>query len=157
MANRTPTSETDQTQPLAARPPTGDEADPTPAGIPGRGDGPETTTAAERPALGGSGAAGSGRPRDHLGRFLPADSLPPRVELRRIHLPAVPVSVALEHALIDRDADLFLAAQHHRTRMACTVLDAIRFGVEADRLEDAMAMYAGMLVRLPSDDGGRSS
>jgi hypothetical protein len=38
--------------------------------------------------------------------------------------------------------------------MARTLLDAIRFGVEADRLETALAVKAGMLVRLGNDGDG---
>ena len=99
-------------------------------------------------SVGSGGTAGAGRPqRDELGRFIGRS---------RQTVPAqIPTSVALEHALIDVDAALFLADQHRRLEMGRTVLDAIRFGVEADRLETAMATYAGMLVRLGHDGGGR--
>jgi hypothetical protein len=107
---------------------------------------------AAEPALtsGSGGTAGAGRPnraRDEQGRFIGRS---------REKAPApLPTVVALEHALIDVDADLFLAGQHRKLEMGRTVLDAIAFGVEADRLETAMATYAGMLVQLPS--GGERS
>lgn len=90
MANRTPTSDTDQTQPLAARPPTGDGADPTPAGTPGDAVGTalETVDAGAASQIGdGSGAAGAGRP---------SRALVPRPGAGGVELgpDALPVSVA---------------------------------------------------------------
>jgi hypothetical protein len=163
---------------LAAPAPNGaaPKADPTPAGDPDSGEMSESSAASGEPGA-GSDAAGSGRPRlrGPDGRFIGRSRQPRRLEpppgydhmtveeyerlqaqlAARGTTPAeLPVSVALEHALIDVDADLFLAEQHRRLEMARTVLDAIRFGVEADRLETALAVKAGMLVRLGSDGGG---
>jgi hypothetical protein len=144
---------------LAAPAPTGaaSEVDPPPAAsmgdaaTPGVGDAARARPAGPQPRADGSGGtAGAGRPnraRDEQGRFIGRS---------REKTPApLPTVVALEHALIDVDADLFLAGQHRKLEMGRTVLDAIRFGVEADRLETAMATYAGMLVRLGHDDGSR--
>jgi len=130
----------------AAPAPTGaaTKADPTPAGIP---DGSQVPSEPSGDA--GSDAAGSGRPpraRDEHGRFIGTSRLTAAI--------ALPVSVALEHALIEYDADHFLEMQHYKLRMARVLLDAIRFGVEADRLETALAVKAGMLVRLGHDGGG---
>jgi hypothetical protein len=143
---------------FAAPAPTGAaaEVDPPPAAsmgdaaTPGVGDAARARPAGPGPRADGSGGtAGAGRPnraRDELGRFIGRS---------REKVPApLPTVVALEHALIDVDADLFLAGQHRKLEMGRTVLDAIAFGVEADRLETAMATYAGMLVRLGSDGGG---
>jgi len=122
-------------------------ADPTRDGIPDPGEGTEPSAAFGDPGA-GSDTAGSGRPpraRDEHGRFI-GSSRPAAVA-------TLPVSVALEHALIDADAATYLATVHAKLRMARVVLDAIRFGVEADRLETALAVKAGMLVRLGSDGG----
>jgi hypothetical protein len=122
-------------------------ADPTPAGVPDPGEGSEPSAPFGDPGA-GSDTAGSGRPpraRGPDGRFV--GNSRPAVPV------SLPVSVALEHALIDADAATYLATVHAKLRMARVVLDAIRFGVEADRLETALAVKAGMLVRLGSDGG----
>ncbi len=145
----------------AAPAPTGaaPTADPTPAGVPGdaMGMAPESSDAGAASQIGaGSDVTGAGRPRDERGRFIGASRpLVPRPGAGGVELGAesLPVSVALEHALIDADAALFLAEQHHRLRMARVLVGAIAFGVEADRAEIALAVKAGMLVRLGSDGG----
>ena len=122
-------------------------ADPTRDGIPDPGEGSEPSAPFGDPGA-GSDTAGSGRPpraRDEHGRFV-GTSRPAAVA-------TLPVSVALEHALIDADAATYLATVHAKLRMARVVLAAIRFGVEADRLETALAVKAGMLVRLGHDGG----
>jgi len=134
---------------FAAPAPTGaaPKVDPTPAGVPDPGEGSEPSAPFGDPGA-GSDTAGSGRPpraRDEHGRFV-GTSRPAAVA-------TLPVSVALEHALIDADAATYLATVHAKLRMARVVLAAIRFGVEADRLETALAVKAGMLVRLGHDGG----
>jgi hypothetical protein len=147
---------------LAAPAPTGaaTKVDPTPAGVPDAMGASEPSAAPFGDPGAGSDAAGSGRPlraRDGRGRFIGTSrprTLVPRPGQGGVEFAteALPVSVALEHALIDADAATFLATQHAKLRMARVVLDAIRFGVEADRLETALAVKAGMLVRLPGGD-----
>lgn len=83
------------------------------------------------------------RSRDHdpvSGRFLPKSG--------------TSAEVAAEHALIDMDAGLYQDDVARRISGALTAVKAIAFNVEANRLEDALAVKAGMLVRLGSDGGG---
>jgi hypothetical protein len=121
------------------------EVDPPPAGVPDPGEVSESSAPASSRTGAGSDAAGAGRPRDHRGRFIGTSRTTPQVPA------TLPVSVALEHALIDADAATFLATQHAKLRMARVLVDAIAFGVEAERCETAAGVYAGMLVRLPEN------
>jgi hypothetical protein len=55
---------------------------------------------------------------------------------------------SFEASLIEIDSALFLAEQHRRLEMARTLLDAFLFNGQADQLEDALVVKAGMLVRV---------
>lgn len=87
------------------------------------------------------------------GRSRKRDVVPASLDHTLIDLATVPVSIPAEHALIDADADLFLATQHRKLEMARTLLAAVAFEVEAERCETKAAEYAGMLVRLPNGGG----
>lgn len=112
MANRTPTSDTDQTRPLAARPRAGDGADPSPAGTPGAVGVPAATDVPPGQVSVGSGAAGAGRPRNELGRFVATPTIPP-------------MSAGLAQALLDADAEAWRV--DNATRTAHVLVAAVAF------------------------------
>jgi hypothetical protein len=85
------------------------------------------------------------RLRDENGRFLGRS--------RKTQPNETSAQVAFERAMIDTDADLFLAEQHRKLEMTRTLLEAFVFNAQADQLEDALAVKAGMLVRFGHQDG----
>jgi hypothetical protein len=72
----------------------------------------------------------------------------------RFRSKAPSAELAAEHALIDMDAGLYADEVARRTSMALTAVAALGFLVEVERAEVALAVKAGMLVRLGSDGGG---
>jgi hypothetical protein len=96
-------------------------------------------------------------PAQHPGRFQPwsmgqvAGGRDPFTG--RFRSNAKSAELAAEEALIDMDAGLYQDDVARRMSAVATAITTLRFLVEVERAEDALAVKAGMLVRHGSDGG----